>query len=144
MRLTLTQSTSVRPVFFLVLIAALCCVPHAAAQSLTTNGYVTPYAVNEVVVGTAVNLQASSAVCYVPQSGPALSNAVVTVYSSSTPNTAGTAIGSYNMTETGYVFTPTVAGSYYISMYLAVNGVTSCQGTEDSSPVTVELLVINP
>jgi hypothetical protein len=72
---------------------------------------------------------------------------VVTLMTSSAPNTSGTPIGSYSpKSSTGFVWSPSVVGTYNISAFLTLNGDTSCSSLfgVDSFPVTQQWIVDNP
>ncbi|MBB5061331.1 hypothetical protein HDF16_006067 [Granulicella aggregans] len=125
----------------LLFLAAFCHIPTAAAQSISSNTYMTLTGGGSggfiTIGGGGVSFDVNVA---------CTGNAAVSIYSSSTPDTAGSLLGSYTPRNTsGYVWTPTVAGTFYISAFLTLNGDTSCTGYgTDPSPVTAQWNVENP
>src|SRR5882757_6350332 len=89
------------------------CLPIARGQNLNQNGYVAPNPSGAIFIKAGMGINFTGGIgCN--SSTPA----TIIFFQSSTPGTAGSEIGSYNpYTQTGFVWTPQVIGTYYISGY---------------------------
>jgi hypothetical protein len=109
-----------------------------AHAQITESGFVTPEDSDAFVAAGQQTGITTNITCSIQTVEP-----TVTFFVSSSPNTAGTEIGSYTInTQTGFVWTPTVTGTQFISAFLNLNGATGCTGGPVSSdPTTIEIIV---
>jgi len=123
--------------------------PCAKAQNaFPQNGYVPPYnqsTITNETAGSAITFNTST-YCPAPPVGSVLPT--VTLYISTDPNSVGTNQGTVTVGDgasIAYVFNQ--AGTYYVSMYLTVNGDTGCYGPgqlmETTTPQVTTVTVIN-
>jgi hypothetical protein len=109
-----------------------------AQSSLTQNGFVTPEDVPTFVTTNTGQQASLTTNIFCPIQTP---EPTITFFKSTSPDTAGTVIGSYTLnSETGFVWTITGStGTFYISAFVALNGATGCTGgPESATAITVQ------
>jgi hypothetical protein len=101
---------------------AFCFFPHASAHA--QSGYVSPnFYPYQIKLGQSVTLFGN------PDCSPGIGHPSANFSASTTPDTVGSSIGEVNYGENSIGWTPSQAGTYYISEYVSSNGA-NCSGLE--------------